>query len=239
LKPLLVAALALIALTAGSAQTPARPELRVLFVGNSLTYANDLPAIVEELARADGAVSVETSTVAVANFSLADHLARGDAARRIAEGHWDFVVLQQGPSALPESRTELIASTKAFATLCAPVGAKLALFGVWPDSDRRSAFDSVTASYGAAADSVGGLLLPAGRAWQLAWQHDPSLPLYGGDGFHPGPFGSYLAALVIYEGLTRQTPKHLPDSLGIGGAQVTIPQGSAAIMRSAAKEALR
>jgi hypothetical protein len=239
LRPLLVATLALLALHNGAAQAPARPELRVLFVGNSLTYSNDLPAIVEDLARADGAASVQTAAVVFGNFSLADHLARGDAARRIAEGHWDFVVLQQGPSALPESRTELIASTRAFAALCAPVGAKLALFGVWPDSERLSAFDSVTASYGAAAKSVGGLLLPAGRAWQLAWQRDPSLPLYGGDGFHPGPFGSYLAALVIYEGLTGRSPAQLPDPVHIGGAQVTIPPGSAAIMQAAAKEALR
>ena len=44
-----------------------------------------------------------------------------------------------------------------------------------------------------------GLLLPAGDAWRAAWAADARLPLYGPDGFHPSPMGTYLAALVIYE----------------------------------------
>jgi hypothetical protein len=239
MRLLLPAALAVSALGSCAAQAPSpRPELRVLFIGNSLTYVNDLPAIAVELARADGAVSLETATVAYPNFSLEDHLVRGEAASRIAAGGWDFVVLQQGPSALPTSRTELIDAARQFAALCARAGARMALYSVWPAADRLSAFDSVTASYAAAADSVGALLLPAGRAWQFAWQRDPSLPLYGTDGFHPGPSGSYLTALVIYRGLTGRSPVGLPETVTIGGVRMSIPPGQASIMQEAAAVAV-
>jgi hypothetical protein len=240
MRSLVLALLAYATLASCAAQAPSPPgSLRVLFVGNSLTDANDLPAMVEELARAGGVVSLETARVVFSGVSLDDHLARGVAASRIAEGGWDFVVLQQGPSGLPESRTALIASTRQFAALCKPVGARVALYGVWPAYDRPTAFDSVTASYAAAAAAVGGRLLPAGRAWQLAWQRDSALPLYGPDGFHPSPSGSYLAALVIYQGLTGRPAVGLPASLTVNGAQVNIPEAQAAVMQAAAAEALR
>lgn len=210
----------------------------MLFIGNSLTYVNDLPAITVELARTDGAVSLETATVAYPNYSLDDHLIRGEAARRIAEGGWDVVVLQQGPSALPLSRVALIAAARQFAVLCEAAGARVALYSVWPPSDQVATLDQVTASYAAAADSVGGLLLPAGWAWHLAWLQDPSLPLYGPDGFHPSPYGSYLAALVVYRGLTGRSLTGLPDALTIGGVVVNIPPGQAATMQAAATQVL-
>ena len=75
------------------------PTLRILFIGNSLTYANDLPGTVQRLGQSDHTRSVVVSSVAVGNASLEDHWNRGDAQRAIASARWDLVVLQQGPSA--------------------------------------------------------------------------------------------------------------------------------------------
>ena len=55
-----------------------------------------------------------------------------------------------------------------------------------------------------------GLLLPAGDAWRAAWAVDPGLPLYGPDGFHPSPMGTYLSALVIYEQIFAAAPPAVP-----------------------------
>jgi hypothetical protein len=73
---------------------------------------------------------------------------------------------------------------------------------VWPSSTRMGDFDAVSASYAMAAKDVDGLLLPAGDWWRSAWRQDAALALYGPDGFHPSPLGSYIAALAIYRGLT-------------------------------------
>src|SRR5688500_5140984 len=88
--------------------------VRILFVGNSLTYANDLPATLCGLARAAGKRAV-CESIAKPDYSLEDHWNERDARTAIARG-WDFVVLQQGPSALPESRRLLIAYAKRFDT---------------------------------------------------------------------------------------------------------------------------
>ncbi len=88
--------LALLAVT-----QPAVPT-RILFIGNSLTYSNDLPAMVCAMARAASRNAV-CESVTKPDYSLEDHWQERDARRAVARG-WDFVVLQQGPSALPESR---------------------------------------------------------------------------------------------------------------------------------------
>ena len=50
---------------------------------------------------------VSTASVVFGGFSLEDHWNQGIAQRRIAEGGWSIVVLQQGPSSLPESQVAL------------------------------------------------------------------------------------------------------------------------------------
>jgi hypothetical protein len=182
---------------------------RILFIGNSLTYTNDLPAMVATMGRADGR-RIECESVALPDFSLEDHWQRGDAQQAIARGGWTMVVLQQGPSALPESRAQLIESTRRFDREIRKVGASTALYMVWPSRARRGDFGGVSASYSAAAKAVSGVLIPAGDAWREAWALDATLPLYGPDGLHPSTIGTYLAALVIYQQLTGQLPRAAP-----------------------------
>ena len=81
--------------------------LRVLFVGNSLTATNDLPAAVRALAAEAGRRPVETRTVAPGGVSLEEHWRSTGAREALAEGPWDAIVLQQGPSSLPDSRAHL------------------------------------------------------------------------------------------------------------------------------------
>ena len=169
---------------------------RILFVGNSLTYGNDLPEKVCALAAAAGRQAV-CESIARPDFSLEDHWNAKEAQKAIARG-WDVVVLQQGPSALPESRVLLVEYVKRFDAEIRKAGGRTALYMVWPSRSRAGDFDGVVQSYTAAASAVGGLLLPAGDAWRAAWRLDASLPLYAADGFHPSPMGTYLAALVIH-----------------------------------------
>jgi hypothetical protein len=204
LPKLLVASLAALWLL-GTVVSPAAPELRILFIGNSLTAANDLPSLVKNLGAADG-VKVRTSTVAMNDFGLAEHWSDGRAAREIRKGGWDFVVLQQGASALPESRVVLREEVARFAPLIRAAGARPALYMVWPSLQRTGDFDRVCESYAIAAADVDAVLLPAGAAWRVMWARAPGARLYAADEFHPSRDGSWLAALVIYSGLAGRSP---------------------------------
>jgi hypothetical protein len=203
---------------------------RVLFIGNSLTEANGLPAMVETLSRQGGGTPIGTASVVFGGFSLEDHWNQGTAQRRIAEGGWSIVVLQQGPSSLPENQVNLRDWTARFDTVIRAGGARTALYMVWPESNRLEAFDAVSLSYARAAEGVGGMLLPVGEAWRAVWRRDPQVPLYGPDGFHPTPAGTYLAALVIYQQISGRSPVGLP-------AGTAMPAERALLLQDAAQEA--
>src|SRR6476646_1101634 len=87
----------------------------ILFIGNSYTYVNDLPGIVQALADSAGGEKIAVETVAEPDFALVDHWARGTAQREISKGGWAFVVLQQGPSSVGVNRDTLRLATKLFA----------------------------------------------------------------------------------------------------------------------------
>jgi hypothetical protein len=214
------------------------PGSGVLFVGNSLTYTNDVPGLVHALANAVGH-PLAVASVALPDFSLEDHWNQGDAIRAIARGGWSFVVLQQGPSSLDDSRVLLRRDAARFDQHIRAIGARTALFSVWPESTRQAAFPAVAESYSLAAHDIGGIYLPVTRAWLNAWNRDPSLPLYGPDGFHPSAHGSYLAALVIAGVLTGNSPQTMPARVvRPDGTVLSIPEPAATALRAAADAAI-
>jgi hypothetical protein len=54
--------------------------------------------------------------------------------------------------------------------------------------------------------------VPVGIAWKNALDSDRDLPLYGGDGYHPAPAGTLLAALTIYDRLSGTDVRTIPSS---------------------------
>ncbi len=230
--------LGLLLVLSGAAPCRAVEELHpaasahVLFVGNSLTYVNDLPGMLTELAALAGD-TIRTQSVSKPNYSLEDHFADGAALAAIRSEKWTFVVFQQGPSSLPESRRDLIMWTEKFDERVRVTGARTALYAVWPDHDRLAYFRDVQESYRLAAAAVGGVLFPVNAAWQRAWKADASLSLYGTDGFHPSPMGTYLAALVMYERITGHDARGTPVPVKAG----PIPSGIARLLQQAAHEA--
>lgn len=176
------------------------PTLKVLFIGNSLTYTNDIPSLVKELGKHDN-VEIAFETILLPNYSLEDHWNDGQAQKIVKAGKFDFVVAQQGPSALPESQVLLLQYATLFADLCKQHNTKFALYMVWPSANRLFDLDNVIYSYTQAALKTNSMLCPAGLAWKYAWQIDSQLPLYSSDNFHPSPTGSVLSALAIYGSL--------------------------------------
>lgn len=215
LRPRLLVAplLASLAGTAACGNDPETPslgegELRVLFVGNSLTYVNDLPGMVGALAVADG-VDFAYAVQAIPNYALGDHWNAG------VDGIiWDLkpdvVILQQGPSSLPSSRSYLMEWAGRIGQVVTGTGGRSALFMVWPERARMNVFDAVRDNYADAADLVRGIFIPAGETWRAAWARDPDLALYGTDGYHPSVDGSAAAALTIWAMLAGESEEPPP-----------------------------
>ena len=226
---LLLAAQSCLGLTAPATSSlpfgaPAPGGLHVLFIGNSLTYTNDLPGTLVAIA-ASGGDTIRTASLAFPNFAIIDHLTSGLAQQAIALDRWQFVVLQQGPTTLGINRDSLVLWTRMYDPLVRAQGAQPALFMTWPDASRLAYLEESRLSYLAAAQAVNGVFLPAGEAWGAAWDSIPSLPLHGGDGFHPSTIGTYLAALVAYERITGHDARLLPVASTINGSNTGVPPG--------------
>lgn len=194
------------ALPPAADSVPDRPD--VLFVGNSLTAAHDLPGMVADIAEADGS-ALHVVAITRSGYSLEDHwrAGAGESVRTAAAG---VVVLQQGPSSLPSNADHLAAWAERFAGVIRDAGGRPALLMVWPSRQRWSALDAVRDSYAGAADRVGGILIPAGTVWGGALEREPSLVLTASDGFHPNRLGTFAAALTVYGAVSGAAPGDLP-----------------------------
>ncbi|MEO5693315.1 MAG: hypothetical protein ABIQ72_09350 [Usitatibacter sp.] len=236
-RALLAFVLALCALAA-FAQSPA-PEvkpLRILFVGNSLTFTGDIPGRLEKLARAMGRKATVESA-AYPDYSLEDHWRDGRALTAIKKG-WDIVVLQQGPSTQDDSRAQLVDFSKRFAKPIREAGAKPALYMVWPLQQRMGDFRSVITSYRQAAAAVDGIVLPVGEAWLRALSADKRIRLYS-DPIHPASLGGDLAVLTLYLSLFPAGQYEFDDAFIAKAANaLEIPQERRELLFDAATRAI-
>ncbi len=213
------------------------PPPAVLLIGNSLTYANDLPRLLAGVADAAGE-PIRVGMAAGANLAVIDHTNGSTDALAQIDGHaWNFVVLQQGPTPAGICRDTLIIAAMRFRPHVEAAGGRTVLFLPWARKASPQSLAYAGESATLAARAVGGIVAPVGIAWKMALDADPSLPVYGADGYHPAPAGSVLAALTIYDRLFGHDVRAIPvgslgDRLG-----VSLAPGQIQTLAKAAHEA--
>lgn len=173
-------------------------RIHILFVGNSLTYVNNLPALVEAAGKVHG-LKITTETLAYANYALEDHWNDGELQKRIASEKFQYVVVQQGPSSQADGRAMLLDYGQKIKTLCDKHNAKLVFFMVWPARANCGNFDGVIRNYTEAASKTGSLLCPVGKIWKEHFEQTNDYSYYGPDEFHPSLVGSQVAADSLLE----------------------------------------
>ena len=128
------ALLVFLALTGCSRQESVQPQ-RVLFVGNSLTYVGNLPAVYSALA-ADNGHTVHSDMIVRGGATLSQRVADGSVARALESDRYAVIVLQErggdlmcsfGPGSCVDSR----AAIKALVALVREHGADVVLLGTY------------------------------------------------------------------------------------------------------------
>lgn len=224
-------------LTVFDAQPPALPDrAKVLFVGSNLTSSNNLPGLFAAMAAQRGK-DVQVASITFNGASLEDHFIKGEVLREIETGRYDLVVMQQGPSTLPENQQHLREWSERMTSVIRAAGAQPALLMVWPDASRAAFFNAASASYRSAAVAIDGWLFPAAETWRAAWREDPLLDLYANDRSNPSVLGSYAAAATLFAGLYRQSPEGLPASVQVDGHTLRLSDTVARILQRAAWQA--
>lgn len=180
-----------------------KKTIKIIFVGNSLTYYHNIPKLLEEIGKIDKQ-KIKTTSFTNPDYSLEDHWNEGKVQNALQKEHFDFMVAQQGSSALPESQQMLKNYVQKYANECKKYGTELNLYMVWAMKSRFFDFDNVIYSYTEAAKYVNASLSPVGLAWKKVWKKMPDVAFYETDGLHPTKKASILVAMVIYAKLFKK-----------------------------------
>lgn len=202
---------------------------RVLFVGNSYTYVNDLPGTFAALAKS-GKHRVETDMAAEGGFSLADHVQSAATRDKIKSSQWNFVVLQeqsQRPADVTVSETKMYPAARILVSSIRKNGAEPIFFLTWGHRDGwpennimtyREMQQGLNNGYLNIARELDVRVAPAGVAWAVTRREKPELNLWQEDGSHPAVPGTYLAACVFYATIFQESPEGLSFLNGLSQA---------------------
>jgi hypothetical protein len=183
--------------------------VRVLFIGNSYTFVNDLPTTLTKLAEAGGQ-RVETVMQAEGGWTLAQHADSTVTLDQIDSKKWNFVVLQE-QSQIPASQSAreagMYPAVRKLALKIKAVGATPMLFVTWghragwPENGLpgyETMQLQLNGGYLAIGQELKVPLSPVGYAWLAMSRQHPQIDLWQEDGSHPNEQGTYLAACVFY-----------------------------------------
>lgn len=183
--------------------------LKVLFIGNSYTYYNNLPHIVSVLSDSTD-VKLITRKSTKGDSWLHEHWnGRRDIKTRevLSQEKYDIVVLQEysmGAILQPDSLRIYAAR---FAKLVREFGAEPMLFLVWAREKVPQYQAELDDAYQYVSSENKMKLIPVGKAWEMARQYRPNAPLFDVDGTHPSDLGTFLSAAVIVGAITGEVPE--------------------------------
>jgi hypothetical protein len=195
-------------------------ERSVLFIGNSYTFYNDMPGLVQQLAASVGDVLIQDEN-AEGSYSLEDHLSDENSIAKIKKGGWDYVVLQEQSTRpvreidIVEAQTfSIAAALDSIRKLANPVGDVMFYMtwgrkGTYEGLSFQEMNDLIGERYRTMQSNQNGLISPVGAVWSYLRNNSPGIDLYDPDESHPSKAGSYLSACTFYASIFQKDPTAL------------------------------
>lgn len=173
--------------------------MKILFLGNSHTYYNDLPALFRSISSQCGR-EVEVSMLAQPGVTYEWHLTHGTDFRfALMHGGYDYIVMQQAAhEPCPGLEETLVGALEIcdFARKCGITPVQTlpwARIGIEGEQQRMyEIYEKVCRETGAKEN-------PVGRVFEYINNTRPDIRLHWFDGAHASPYGSYANALCTYK----------------------------------------
>lgn len=176
-----------------------KDNFRILFIGNSHTYFNDMPAAVAAMAGKCG-LECEVTMLAHGGWFLEQHVKEPDVRFNILYGHYDYVVLQEHshPFGPEEKFYEAVRTLNKWIREagCIPV-----IYSTWAKKDEEYVQKRMNEAHEKIAEEIGGILAPVGQSWWVYKENHPDIEMYYEDGAHASENGSGFAAKIIWESI--------------------------------------
>lgn len=218
---------------------------RVLFVGNSYTYVNDLPTLFSNLSLSGGKFVV-TGMSAPGGYAFENHRGDSTTIALIRQGGWDYVVLQE-QSQIPTidyyRYNSMYPSAVFLDSLIKVNNLQTCFFMTWGrqnggqqciNSYCSPVFvnyfhmqDSLKSAYTELSSELNAVLCSVGEAWRRARTLQPDIDLWQSDESHPTLKGSYLAACMFYAKLFNANPVGLSYTGGLSQTDAAFLQNCA------------
>ncbi len=176
---------------------PKRDPLNLLFIGNSHTYYNDMPLMVQRRA-AEAGYDCRVAMIAHGGWFLAQHAKEPDVRFNILYGGYDYIILQEyahpfGPE--EKYREAAVALNK----LIREAGSIPVIYETWSKKSEPEMQPHMNEVHARIAAGIGALLAPVGENWWSCQKNRPTPEMYAGDGAHASAAGSDFAAGYIWE----------------------------------------
>jgi len=229
-----------------NAQQKTGSNKKVLFIGNSYTYVNNLPQMVSDVSASAGdTITFNSSAPGGATFN--NHTQNTTSTSLIMGGNWDYVVLQeqsQYPSfPLGQVETECFPYARSLDSLidvynpCAETvfymtwGRKngdASNCAEWPPVCTYLGMDSLLRlRYTMMAENNNAILSPVSALWRYLIVNNPSLELYSSDESHPSVAGTYAASCSFYTVLFRKDPTSITFTSSLSATDAEIIRNAA------------
>ena len=171
--------------------------VRILFIGNSHTYCNDLPHIVQILAGEEG-YDCQTTMIAHGGWYLEQHAQEPEVRFNILYGKYNYVVLQEHSHPFgPEEK--FFKAVLALNQLIREAGSTPVIYSTWARKTEPQEQERMNAAHVRIAKNTNALLAPVGKYWWTYQECWPDVEMYAGDGAHASFAGSEFAAKYIWE----------------------------------------
>ncbi|HEY1016771.1 MAG TPA: SGNH/GDSL hydrolase family protein [Herpetosiphonaceae bacterium] len=213
----------------GQTPTPANCDtapVRILFIGNSLTFGHDVPGLVQQIG-ASARRCVEVATFADAGTTLKMHWDRGKVQEAIRLKRWNFVVLQEQSQGWRRDPAETDAVLPRYLDLIRQNGSQPVIYMTWAWGNEFQNQPNITKFYNDLGAKHRVTVVPVGAAWQQWLDAHPGIRLHEPDNNHANQAGAYLAAAVFYARLFQSTPVGLANLSGLGAGDATALQETA------------
>ena len=185
-------------------------DIKVLFVGNSHTYMNDMPQLFREVYGQTTGCSAEVTMLAYSGRPLSWHLAEHFSLRfALLYGGYDYCVIQQAAHPFPPEE-ETLADGRELIDLCRQTGTTPVLYMTWAEARFPENQQKMIDTYTKLRDLTGARLAPVGIAWQWLRKAHPEVELFYKDGEHASPYGDLLIAAVLTATLAGTADVRLP-----------------------------
>ena len=200
----------------------------ILFIGNSFTFYNDMPNILEKLGSVNG-FDVHVEHVTHGGYSLVQFINEAEVAlelsEKLDERHWNFVILQEHSRKPLDNKTEFLSSIKSLNEMIRKQAGKTILYSTWSYRDHSSKLKSTGLTYnefysllknryeeaGALIDAV---VAPVGTVFHKITKDDSKIDLLVEDDSHPNIKGSFIAAFMFYSIIFGENnSNYLPDGI--------------------------